>query len=183
MKNLSGGFAFFPLLVVFAVVAISYPFYWFYNQSTLSFDVDATALAIDQQVSKNSEIRSIKIESLEIDLPVKKSRIVGGNWEYFSDSASHLGLSVRPFDNGNIVIFAKSREGLFDELIFIKKGDMVEVTTADGFVNIYEVKEYHEVAPYDSEYVTPKDLEVLTLFTDSGPFSIKRFVVLAYPVN
>lgn len=183
MKSLSRGFALFPLLIVFAIIAILYPFCWYYDKSTLSFDVDGTTLAIDQQTSQNPEIDSIKIESLGIDLPVKKTQIVGGNWEFSSDSVSHLSLSTKPFDGGNIVLYAKSKEGLFEKLILIKKGDIVEVTTTDDFVNLYEVDEYYEVAPYDNEFILPKDTEILTLFTNSGPFSIKRFVVIANPVN
>ncbi len=177
------GFALFPVVVVMVILGISFPFYLYYDRTTLSFDVNRNELVVNASPSKNSEIIRIKIDSLGIDLPVQDAEIIGGHWKFFKDSASHLAISKKPFDGGNIVIFARNKEGLFDNLQLISRGDKIDIITTDGYDSIYEVVETTEIASYQSEYITPKENETLTVFTDSGLFSTKRFVVVATPVN
>lgn len=178
----SKGFISSSILII-VVILLAAPFYWFYQKSTLSFDVDRAELVLDQRKTENSEISEVEIERLSIKLPVVEADIVGGNWEYKKDSASHLFVSAKPFDNNNIVIFAKNKEGLFANLLLIKKGDEIRVTTKDEYVSIYKVDQTIEVSSYQNEYVLPANREILTLFTDSGFLGSKRFVVIAYPIN
>ena len=121
----------------------------------------------------------IVIPSLEIDLPVKTANIVNGYWEVFSDSAGFGQGSAYPEDNqGNQVIFAHARKGLFLPLRDIKQGAEVMVFTSDKWYS-YKVEEIKEVLPSQTEVIAPTDDSVLTLYTCSGYADSKRLIVKA----
>ncbi len=124
----------------------------------------------------------ILIPSLQIDLPIQPSRLVGGYWEVSEKTAS-FGLGSAPPGNiGNTVIFAHAREGLFLPLKKITFGKDIYVLSPDQWYQ-YRVDEIREVLPTDV-YVVQKTIDNrLTLFTCSGFLDSKRLVVIAKPVK
>ena len=130
--------------------------------------------------SKESDVKSIIIPRLNIDLSVLPSRIKNGYWEVSETSASHGQGSANPGEAGNVVVFAHAREGLFLELRDIKKDDTVYILTKDRWYK-YKVSEVTIVYPNDIATIAPTDSEVLTLFTCSGFFDEKRLIVKAIP--
>lgn len=135
-----------------------------------------------EKESKESNIRGIIIPKLDIDLSVMPSKINNGYWEVSETSASHGEGSANPGENGNVVVFAHARDGLFLNLRNIKKDDEVYVLTDDKKYK-YIVSETTSVYPNDITTVAPTDSEVLTLFTCSGFFDEKRLIVKAIPQN
>ncbi len=133
-----------------------------------------------KKVSQESEIKSIIIPRLNIDLSVAPSKIKNGYWEVSETSASHGEGSANPGENGNVVVFAHAREGLFLGLRGVEKGDTVYILTANRWYK-YKVSEIVNVYPNDITTVAPTNSEVLTLFTCSGFFDEKRLIVKAVP--
>lgn len=135
-----------------------------------------------EKESRGSQIKGIIIPRLNIDLSVTPSKIRNGYWEVSEISASHGEGSANPGENGNVVVFAHARDGLFLNLRSIKKDDEVYVLTEDKKYK-YLVSEITSVYPNDITTVAPTDSEILTLFTCSGFFDDKRLIVKAIPQN
>jgi LPXTG-site transpeptidase (sortase) family protein len=120
----------------------------------------------------------IIIPNLNIDLTVKKARVIGGYWEVLPDAANWGEGSGLPGRQGNVVIFAHAREGLFLPLKEIKEGMKIYVLTSKEWFN-YEVKEIKEVLPDQTDVISPTEDQTLTLYTCSGFADSKRMIVVA----
>lgn len=116
------------------------------------------------------------IPSLAIDVVVKPAKVINGKWEIFEDSASYGVGSANPGENGNIVVFAHARWGLFLPLRKITKGTKIYILTKKGWYN-YEVSETKEVKPIDVSVIQPTIDETITLYTCSGFADTKRLIV------
>jgi LPXTG-site transpeptidase (sortase) family protein len=119
----------------------------------------------------------IIIPELSIDLQVRKSKLINGYWEVFSDSAGWGEGSGVP-GKGNQVIFAHAREGLFKPMKNIKPNTKIYIFTKDKYYK-YEVSEIKEVLPDQTEVIAPTADEVLTLYTCSGFTDSRRLIVRA----
>ena len=130
-----------------------------------------------QVVNKNLPV-AIRVKSVGIDLPVVESSIVNGVWEIPPGGAGHLNTSSG-IGLGNMVIYAHNKRSLFGPIRWIKKDSPIEIIGKDGNIYRYQVTETKEVSSDKIEYVLPKNDEVLTLYTCTGLFDSKRFIVLA----
>lgn len=128
-------------------------------------------------VNKNPPLRVV-IPSLNIDLPVKESKIINGYWEVFPDSAGFGLGSAYPEENGNQVIFAHARIGLFEPLKNIKTGDKITVFTKNKWFT-YQVSEIKEVLPSQTEVIAATSEPILTLYTCTGYSDSKRLIVIS----
>lgn len=122
--------------------------------------------------------KRIIIPDLNMDLVVEKARNIDGYWEVFPDKAGWGDGSGIPGQNGNQVIFAHAREGLFLPLRSIKVGMRIYILT-DSFWGGYKVSEIKEVTPDQIEVIAPTPDETLTLYTCSGFKDSKRLIVVA----
>lgn len=122
--------------------------------------------------------RKILVPRLGIELEVKESEVKGGYWEVFESSAGWGKGSSPPGYNGNQVIFAHAREGLFDNLDKIRIEDNVYVFNEKEWFS-YRVSEIKEVYPGETEVIQKTEDERLTLYTCSGYRDQKRLVVIA----
>lgn len=120
----------------------------------------------------------IVIPSLAIDLPVKEAKVINGYWEVFPDSAGFGLGSAYPEDNGNQVIFAHARIGMFAPLKKIKTGANITVFTRDKWFS-YTVTGIKEVLPNQTEVIAPTTDAVLTLYTCSGYADSKRLIIVS----
>jgi len=175
--------------ILLGIIFILIGFAWFaflYRPPTLQTLTDNLAkepIMADRafkKEAKESDIKSVVIPRLNIDLSVAPSEIKNGYWEVSEISASHGQGSANPGENGNVVVFAHAREGLFLGLRDIKKDDAVYILTNDRWYR-YRVSEIISVYPNDITTVAPTDSEILTLFTCSGFFDDKRLIVKAIP--
>ncbi len=130
------------------------------------------------EIDEASLPKQIIIPSLGIDLAVNKAKVVEGYWEVFTDSAGWGEGSGIPGANGNQVIFAHARKGLFLSLRQVREEMKIEVVTDDSQYT-YEIIEIKEVYPYQTEVIEPTDDETLTLYTCSGFADSKRLIVIA----
>lgn len=158
----------------------------YYKKRVLSFSG-----SFAEQGEKVDEIKEkpkslpikIKIESLGIDLEVEEGAIKDGVWQISENNVSHLNISKVPGEGGNIVIYGHNKKNLFGPIRWIKVGDEIKVLNQEGKEFSYRVKEALTLTPDAIEYVYPKEEEILTLYTCTGAFDSKRFIVIAKPVN
>jgi LPXTG-site transpeptidase (sortase) family protein len=134
---------------------------------------------LELEGEKTGEVpQKVIIPSVGIDLPVREARAINGYWEVFNDSAGWGEGSGYPGQNGNQVIFAHSREGLFLPLRSIKLGDRAYILVNSKYFS-YEVRDIDEVYPGQLEVISPTDDETLTIYTCSGFADSKRLIVVA----
>lgn len=132
----------------------------------------------EQTVAVDKLPTRILIPSLNIDLPITPSKVVGGYWE-ISEKTASFGLgSNLPGEAGNSVIFAHARDGLFLSLRKIKKDAFVYILTNKDWYS-YQVEDTKLVKPTEIEVIAPTGFEILTLYTCSGFADTKRLIVKA----
>lgn len=119
---------------------------------------------------------NIKIPKLNLDLAVSPSVVKGNDWQLFDDRVAWLSTSSLPGE-GNVILYAHDRIGLFGELYKLKKGDEISIFSKDTW-KTYKVTEVHEVTPTDINSILSDRIR-LTLYTCSGAFDQKRLVVYA----
>ncbi|OGG01816.1 hypothetical protein A2Z33_00985 [Candidatus Gottesmanbacteria bacterium RBG_16_52_11] len=122
----------------------------------------------------------IVIPRHNIDLAVKESPVINGIWELSETTASHGEGTANPGQQGNIVIFAHARPGLFGPLREITKGTPVYLLTKDRWYR-YTVIETKMVSPDQTEVIRDTPQETLTLYTCSGFLDTKRLIAVALP--
>lgn len=146
-----------------------------FHDSPIQID---TALTQTKIISK-PPIR-IVIPSLQMDIPIIESKIVNGFWELSETTASHGQGSAYPGNEGNIVIFAHAREGLFLSLRQAKMDGLIYILTNESW-HRYRIINLQEVTPNDTTVVAQTKKETLTLFTCTGFLDNKRLIVTAIP--
>lgn len=121
----------------------------------------------------------ILIPSLKIDLSLSETVIENGVWEIYVNGASHLTTSAKPGDKGNIIIYAHNTNDRFGKITQLKNGDIISLVSLDGKKHTYKVIKTVTVNPDQIELLLPTKSETLTLYTCTGFFDSKRFVVVA----
>jgi LPXTG-site transpeptidase (sortase) family protein len=124
----------------------------------------------------------IVIPSTNIDLNVIEAEVKDGYWETSETTASHGMGSANPGQNGNSVIFAHARVGLFYNLKDLKKDDIVYVFTQKKWYP-YKVTDITSVYPDQVEVIAPTKDQTLTLYTCTGYADEKRLIVVAKPLK
>lgn len=120
----------------------------------------------------------ILIPEIQTDLNVQSAKLVNGYWEVFNDKAGWGEGTGVPGKNGNQVIFAHARDGLFGNLKYSEIGMKIYVFSKENWYS-YEITEIKEVTPDQTEVIEPSDNEMLTLYTCSGFADSKRLIVMA----
>lgn len=151
-----------------------------FSQEPVSVDKKLLGDAGNQK-SHDSPLR-IVIPAVAIDLPVKEAKVVDGYWEVFPDSANFGLGSAYPDQDGNQVIFAHAREGLFAPLKKVTVGEQIYVFTANKWYT-YQVDSIKDVSPSDLSVIGPSDNARLTLYTCSGFSDNQRRIVSAKRVS
>jgi LPXTG-site transpeptidase (sortase) family protein len=129
--------------------------------------------------TQNTPVR-ILIPNVNIDLPIVSAKVIDGYWELSETTASYGLGSGLPGENGNTVIFAHARDGLFYNLKDVKIGDIVYVFSKNMWFR-YKVNKITAVYPNQTDVINPTKTQVLTLYTCTGFDDEKRLIVQAIP--
>jgi LPXTG-site transpeptidase (sortase) family protein len=153
--------------------------YLLYKKTVLSFTVSPVVTA-DAHLRRDLPTR-ISIDSAHINLAIQEATIENGIWETSNTHATHLDASLRPGEGGNIVIYGHNLKRIFGPLHVVKKGDKINIQTADNKLYEYTVQNIETVSPSAIEKVLPTDHEVLTIYTCTGLLDSQRLVITAFP--
>ena len=141
-------------------------------------------IKINESLYKNLTTQNLPVRILlpkeNIDINVIPAKIINGYWELSDNTASYGQGSGVPGQNGNTVIFAHARVGLFYNLKDVQMGDTVYVFTKNKWYR-YKVNKITAVYPNQTEVIKPTKNEVLTLYTCTGFSDEKRLIVQAIP--
>lgn len=123
----------------------------------------------------------INIPIIQTALPIDETSINFGVWEVKKNNASHLSTSSTPSEKGNIIIYAPNTDTGFKRLTSLSKNDEIFITTLDGKLHTYAIKEMTVVSPIELDAIKDTPVETVTLYTNYGFAGLKRFVVRAFP--
>ena len=141
-------------------------------------------IKINENLYKNQTTQNLPVRILlpkqNIDISVIPAKIINGYWELSENTASYGEGSGAPGQNGNTVIFAHAREGLFYNLKDVKTGDTIYVFTKNSWYR-YKVSNITAVYPNQTEVIKPTKDQTLTLYTCTGFSDEKRLIVTAKP--
>ena len=121
----------------------------------------------------------ITIKKVGIDLPIYPAKTNNGKLETTTKGASYVPASPLPGEVGNSIIYAHDWVSLFGPLLEVHPGDKIEVEYADKTKKHFIVQST-SVVPYStSSSLSPTSDKRITLYTCTGFFDSKRFVVVA----
>lgn len=167
-------------LIISGLLLISIFLVWRYHQARiLSFNTKSVA------EYKSLGVKPIYIKSypVGVDIKVGEATIKDGVWAILPNSASYLLGSAGIGDNGNIIIYGHNKDNILGPIRWMQVGQKIEIDATDDKKYIYEVIKTDVVDPNNLEYIKPKDVETLTIYTCTGFFDSKRFIVVAKRVS
>lgn len=152
---------------------------------TLRID-EATVQSLLSQPSnaQNSPNYPIHIEiPWYVNVGISPQIYQNGSWTISPSDASYLTASSLPGQKGNIIIYGHNKREILGNLRALKGYEKIKLTMSDGTTRSYQIKSLHQVAPTQTELLSPTKEETLTLYTCSGLFDSQRFVVRATPIK
>ena len=168
--------------VIGAILVICGVGYLLWQRSVLSFSHAPSPAPVSENQSFYPQPVRIQIPSVGIDDAITPSRIVRGIWQTSATGASHLDISARPGQPGNIILYGHNYDHIFKALSNVQVGQSIMVSTSDGNTRLYQVTQTKTVRPDEIESIEPTEHEVLTVYTCVGFLDTKRFIVQATPL-
>lgn len=152
-----------------------------YNPYRLSFaNYENTVLKSEAQ--SQMPVR-ITIPAIGIDLPVIPAKIQNNVWQTTPAGVSYLTSSPIPGDLGNSILYGHNWTNLLGSLPRTKVGDSITVYFVNGKSKSFIVVGTAAVSPSQYSVLYSTGDEKLTIYTCSGFFDSKRFVVTAVPTK
>jgi LPXTG-site transpeptidase (sortase) family protein len=169
------------LLILFGIFCYGLTYYGISERTNPKRVAFSTAVAPAQASTKEITAlpAKIRIQSIDVSLPVIPAEITNGTWELTPEGVSYLQNSPIPGELGNSIMYGHNWPNLLGKLPQVKPGDSIEIEYADGTVRHFEVEYTVEVTPDDTHILDASKDRRITLYTCSGFMDWKRFVVVA----
>ena len=120
----------------------------------------------------------IKIESINVDLPVEVTTLSNSNWEYSDTSVLFMKQSGDLPSKGNKILYGHNYPNLLKNLKDLKQGDLIKLYSGNKDYN-YIVKSASTVTSDQTHILFQTEDDRITIFTCSGFLDSKRIVVFA----
>jgi len=140
--------------------------------------IPSTTAVVGAKLESIAPPTKLSITSIDLNLTIAPAQILDNEWELFDDKVSWLSTS-QTVGEGNVILYAHNRAGLFGGLHTTSIGDEIHIEQ-NGKVHTYVISEKRKVTPQDIDAVL-SDSKRLTLYTCEGIFDEKRLVVIAVP--
>lgn len=151
----------------------------FYANQTIQL-VFFTPKFVPQVQSIASVPTFISIPTIHLRLPIEEMTIHNQTWGISISGASHLSTSARPTEKGAIILYAHNTIDRFGPIRWLKTGEKILLTTADGKEHVYTIVQTQEVNANQLDVLSKKN-ETLILYTCTGFADLKRFIIFASP--
>ena len=148
------------------------------NPQKLSFNINEVT-AFESLPVSNLKPVGIKIDSLNLALPITESEIKNNKWEASTKSVSHLKTSPIPGEKGNSILYGHNWPNLLGNLNKVKPGDKISIIYNDNSIRSFEVEYSTKVSPEDSSILKASEDNRITLYTCTGFLDSQRLVVVA----
>jgi LPXTG-site transpeptidase (sortase) family protein len=168
------------LLVGFGIIILIFSaiFFWErYAPQRLSFNINNYP---DNNVA-NSASKPIEviISAINMDLPIIPAKLVRGNWEATTKGVSYLSSSPIPGTTGNSILYGHDWPNLLGNILKLKPGQIIKIKYLDGESKEFIINSTALVSPNEISILAPSKDARITLYTCTGLFDNKRFVVVA----
>lgn len=140
----------------------------------------------DQNISSINSSQTPKqliIEDLKINLSVIPSKKISDKWEVTNKGVSYLTESALPGDRGNSVFYGHNWSNLLGNLTKAKPDQLIKIKYTDDSIKTFMIKYVVEINPDEVSILSQTEDKRITLYTCSGFFDTKRFVVVALLVK
>lgn len=171
------------ILLGIALFAVGAYFVWERNSpSRISFNSPPPpqkGSLVEGAVTAGGRPVAIKIPSINKELEIVPAEIINNRWESTKKGVSYLATSPIPGETGNSILYGHNYPNILKDLTKVKVGDEITIVFENGGERKFEVHFTQEVGPNQSSILNPTDDKRITLYTCSGFFDSKRFVVTA----
>jgi len=167
------------LLLILGICCLLFATYLIWqrnNPSRLSFAIDHINYEITN--GKNNPTKLI-IKDLELELPIYPASLDNGKWQATTQGVSYLVSSIQPGELGNSILYGHNWPNLLGKLHKVKPGGEITIVFADASEKNFTIEYTSVVTPDQTHILNPTDDRRLTLYTCTGIFDNKRFVVTA----
>ena len=123
----------------------------------------------------------IRIDKVDLDLPVLETVIANNTWEIADNGISHLSISSHPGEDGTIIIYGHNTNDRFGPIRWLSVGDTIVLTNTQNQTYTYAIQKIVTVDPNDTKILTSQKGETLILYTCTGFADLQRYVVIAKP--
>jgi len=124
----------------------------------------------------------IIIAGTPINLPIFPSAINNQSWETTDKGVSYLSMSPVPGEKGNSILYGHNWTSLLGPLTKVKPGQTIRITYKDETHKTFIVENTAIVSPNDTSILVASKEPMMTIYTCTGLFDSKRFVVTARPI-
>ncbi len=121
----------------------------------------------------------IVIPSIGVSLPIFPAIILSDSWPTTDKGVSYLTSSPLPGSKGNSVLYAHNWPNLLGKLPQVKPGDKITIIGENNTTSSFSVVYTATVDPSNESILAPSTDTRITLYTCTGLFDTKRFVVVA----
>ncbi|OGG29948.1 hypothetical protein A2971_04315 [Candidatus Gottesmanbacteria bacterium RIFCSPLOWO2_01_FULL_46_21] len=167
---------FFFFLGVISILAAGYLIWQRYSPTRLAFNAMVLPATKDR-----TEIvpTSIEIEDLGLALSIISEELIDNTWPMSNRGVVYLANTPRPGDRGNSILYGHNWPNILGRLTRIKPGATISIGFNNGERRMFIVEYTQEVTPDQTHILASTDDRRITLYTCTGFFDQKRFVVTA----
>ncbi len=133
-----------------------------------------------QRWSQNTPTR-LNVPKLNLDLAVTPASINADTWEVATTSANFL-INSAPLGAGHTIIYGHNLDNLLGRITHLRPEDRLILSNQAGEQFEYRVSETMTLDKADVGQLMATKGNILTIYTCSGWFDEKRFVVRALPI-
>lgn len=165
----------------FGLIALLFSAFLFwerYNPERLSFAVN-DYLSQTTGAKATSAPTEIIIPAIKLDLPIIPAKMEKNKWEATTKGISYLSSSPVPGESGNSILYGHNWPNLLGNIVKLKPGQSIQIKYADGRVKDFIIASTVSVSPNDTGILAPSEKPQITLYTCSGFWDRKRFVIVA----
>lgn len=156
-----------------------------FNPRRLNFYRIPQAQNIESTPTQNPNLprpKHIIIAGTSINLPIIPSTIHNQTWETTEVGVSYLTMSPVPGEKGNSILYGHNWTDLLGPLTEVKPGQTIRIRYEDESQKTFMVENTATVSPNDTSILMASAEPMMTIYTCTGLFDSKRFVVTARPI-
>jgi len=147
-----------------------------YYPKNLSF---SSITVQSSSVSQKHKPILLSIPSIQIRLPVIPAKVRNGQWETTTEGISYVINSPEPGAEGNSIFYGHNFPNILGSLPKVKPGEKVSITFDDDSTKTFFIQYTSVVSPNQIDILKPSSDKRITIYTCTGWFDRKRFVVVA----
>jgi LPXTG-site transpeptidase (sortase) family protein len=148
-----------------------------YNPFALTFS-DIPKFSQSGNKSLNNYPEKLTIADLKISLPIMPVDLTNGKWPTTDRGVSYVKQSALPGSFGNAIIYGHNFRNILGNLTKIKPGMNIIIRGSMGEIYKYKVIYTITVNPSDTKILDTSTDKMLTVYTCTGWFDLKRFVAV-----